>query len=147
MTQNGNGHSNSNGVNPNGSTNGAGNAPAKTRVNNTPLPPPRQSLFGGIQGYDTQQEHPAKMLFDLPEEYTNIENLKKLIARSDIPESVVKPLSRMLALGEFFGSKFIPQIAGWYCVTRIGKERLGREEFVKAVLRNQIEPDSEDDPG
>ena len=102
-------------------------------------------------------------LFNVPGDMTNLDTLKKLLIRSDLPEHQVKLVSRVLALSQIFepdslaeddedledssmerelGSSnpiSVPRIIiAWYLLARIASERQGRKEYA-AVLGYQLE--------
>ena len=51
----------------------------------------------------------------------------------------------LLGLAERFASKLVPSLVGWYLVGRIGKNRLGREEFLRATMRPAVGSLTDDD--
>jgi len=107
-------------------------------------------------------------LFDIPGDMTDLETLKKLLIRSDLPEHQVKLVSRVLALSQIFeptGTTIddldddldddpldrelgapsiisVPRIIiAWYLLARIASERQGRKEYA-AVLGYQLEQEA-----
>ncbi len=97
--------------------------------------------IGGLGGDDNQN---ALELFDIPTDFGDLHELRRLIAKSDIPAELVQPLMTLLGLAERFASKLVPSLVGWYLVGRIGKNRLGREEFIKATLRQAVVQNDDD---
>lgn len=88
-------------------------------------------------------ESDAFELFDIPTNFRDFHELRRLIAKSDIPAEMVQSLMVILALAERYNSEIIPSLVGWYLVGRIGKNRMGRKEFIKASQR--AAPMGEDD--
>ena len=105
-------------------------------------------------------------LFNVPGDMTDLDTLKKLLIRSDLPEHQVKLVSRVLALSQIFEPTSEPVdpledddfdedpmerelrsanpisvpriIIAWYLLARIASERQGRKEYA-AVLGYQLE--------
>ncbi|KKN78729.1 hypothetical protein LCGC14_0347960 [marine sediment metagenome] len=98
--------------------------------------------IGGLGGDDNQN---ALELFDIPTDFGDLHELRRLIAKSDIPAELVQPLMTLLGLAERFASKLVPSLVGWYLVGRIGKNRLGREEFIRATQRQALVQKDDDD--
>ena len=105
-------------------------------------------------------------LFNIPGDMTDLETVKRLLIRSDLPEHQVKLVSRVLALSQIFEPSeasieefedeedeensmnrelassshiSVPRIiVSWYLLARIASERQGRKEYA-AVLGYQLE--------
>ena len=80
--------------------------------------------------------HPAELLF-------KIENLKDLVMKSDIPERMVGVISRMLWKAERYHITALTQMVEWYLITRLGKDREARREYMQVVMKYK-EPSEED---
>ncbi len=98
----------------------------------------------GIGGFGGDENQNAMELFDIPTDFGDLHELRRLIAKSDIPAELVQPLMTLLGLAERFASKLVPSLVGWYLVGRIGKNRLGREEFIKASQRQAMVQNDDD---
>lgn len=89
----------------------------------------------GLTGFGGDDNQNAIELFEIPTDFLDLHELRRLIAKSDVPAELVQPLMTLLALAERFGSTLVPNLVGWYLVGRIGKNRLGRKEFLEATQR------------
>lgn len=132
-----------------------------------------QTLMGGGGGDFFSEEdklHGAILeLFNVPGDMTDLDTLKRLLIRSDLPEHQVKLVSRVLALSQIFEPTVISAfdepdvedednpldkeigdpakisvpriIIAWYLLARIASERQGRKEYA-AVLGYQLEQEA-----
>ncbi len=101
-------------------------------------------------------------LFNVPGDMTDLDTLKRLLIRSDLPEHQVKLVSRVLALSQIFepvslvddfeddedeeaqsaAAISVPRIIiAWYLLARIASERQGRKEYA-AVLGYRLEQEA-----
>ena len=105
------------------------------------------SSGGGLPGLVSDQEMAsgaAMQLFDVPDNFTDVEQLKDLIVKSDLSEKSIMAATRVLALSQQFDDpedpdfvSFPRQVLGWFFLLRIAKDRQGRQEF-SSVLGHQM---------
>ena len=103
------------------------------------------NLFGSIGFSNDGESQQAMELFDVPTDFNDVHELRRLIVKSDIPAEQVPPLMFMLALAERFGSEVVPSLIGWLLLGRIGKNREGRKEFVQTARRPNIGMNDDED--
>lgn len=129
-----------------------------------------QTLGVGFTSDEDLTQQAIMKLFDVPDSMTDLDQLRELLMRSDLPDHQVKLVSRVLALSEIFdpgpGEVIEPYfdengaeprepqiqrqisvprvIIAWYLLARIAKGRQGRKEYAE-VLGVRIRAEAEDD--
>jgi len=73
------------------------------------------------------QPHPGELLFQ-------IENLKDLVMKSDIPQNMVSIIARMLWKGERYGIPALVGLVEWYLLCRLPVDRKSRQEYLDIVV-------------
>ena len=96
-------------------------------------------LDGVFSGSSEQQPHPAEQLFQI-----DPKNLAELLLKSDIPEQMVGPITRMLWISERYDVKSLRSLITWYLLTRLGTNRQARKEFMEVLMNapNQGDEDA-----
>ena len=81
--------------------------------------------MGFIQ--EVEQPHPGELLFQ-------IENLKDLVMKSDIPENMVSIIARMLWKAERYSVPALTSLVEWFLVCRLPVNRQARLEYMEIVV-------------
>ena len=108
---------------------------------------------GGLPGLVSDQDMAsgaAMELFQVPDNFTDVEQLKDLIVKSDLSEKSIMAATRVLALSQQFDDiddpdfvSFPRQVLGWFFLLRIAKDRQGRNEY-SMVLGHQMRAEASD---
>ena len=105
------------------------------------------STLSGILGLagGGGESNAAGELFDIPTDFEDYEQLRSLMAKSDVPAEQVIPITFLLAMAERFQSSVMPTIIGYYLTGRIAKNREGRKEYLKATQKTLNLSGNDDD--
>ena len=119
--------------------------PNRVETGRETLPPANRnaakggSLLEQINFPSTDGRHPAQMLFE-------IVDINDLLVKSDIPEKMVPIISKMLWTADRYDIQARTQLVKFYLLSRIGKERMGRDEFLRAIMSTKNKDEDDDLP-
>ena len=82
--------------------------------------------------------HPGAILFD-------VADTQDLVIKSDIPEAMVPIIGRMLWKAERYKIDALERLVRWYLLTRLGRDREARKEYIQLLVGTKKKNDDEDD--